>query len=119
MNAETSISQSIRIAAGRIGCALFRNTVGRFKTASGQWVVFGLAPGSADLIGWTCVTVTQSMIGKPVAIFTAIEVKVSGAYTEPERLKKQESFIAAVKKDGGYAGFAHNENEAYRIIRGI
>ncbi len=97
---------------------LFRNLVGRFKTTQGLWVNAGLGKGSSDLIGWTPTIVTMDMVGDTVAVFTAIEVKVPGAYTKPTRLAEQESFIAAVRRDGGFAGFADSVDQAKEIIRG-
>lgn len=116
LNAETPVMNLIRIS---VVSKLFRNLVGKFKTVDGQWVNCGLGAGSSDLVGWTRVVVTRSMVGKPVAVFTAIEVKVPGARTEPERLAKQTDFIDAVRRDGGYAGFAQSPVEAKRIINAL
>lgn len=118
MNAETPLSQRIRLRASLSLCALFRNLVGKFKTEAGAWVNCGLGPGSSDLVGWTRVVVTHDMVGRPVAVFTAVEVKVPGARTEPERLQKQRGFVDAVRRDGGRAGFATTEKEAQDIIDG-
>lgn len=107
MNAETPLSQQIRLEAGRLGAVLFRNLVGKFKTAQGAWVVCGLGIGSSDLIGWAA-------DGR----FLAIEVKVPGARTEQNRLSAQLNFIDAVKRAGGRAGFARSLEEARAIILG-
>ncbi len=115
MNAETPIMQLIRLG---LRIPLFRNLVGKFKTVQGQWVNAGLGKGSSDLIGWTPTTITQEMVGKKVAVFTAIEVKVPGARTEPSRIFDQTLFIEAVKRDGGFAGFADGVGPAKEIIRG-
>lgn len=118
MNAETPLSQRIRLVASNFSAALFRNLVGKFQTVNGDYVNCGLGPGSSDLVGWTRVTITQDMVGKPAAIFTAVEVKVPGAHTDPDRLKKQTAFIDAVKRDGGRAGFASSEADAVGVICG-
>ena len=107
--------QTIRLC---LRVPLFRNLVGKFKTVQGQWVNAGLGRGSSDLIGWTPVKVTKNMVGRRIAVFTAIEVKVPGSRTEPRRLVDQEAFIAAVKRDGGYAGFADTVGRAKEIIGG-
>lgn len=73
----------------------------------------GLCKGSSDLIGFTSVVVTQDMVGKSVAIFTAIEVK-QDAKVSPE----QQNFIDVVKDAGGFAGVARNEEDAARIVNG-
>jgi hypothetical protein len=118
MNAETPLTNSIRLGVVDLGVVLFRNLVGKFQTAQGGWVKCGLGPGSSDTVGWTRVVVTQAMVGQPLAVFTAIEVKVPGARTEPERLEQQRSFVAAVQRDGGIAGFATSVAAARAVIRG-
>ena len=75
---------------------------------------FGLMQGSADLIGWTEVTVTPEMVGQSVAVFTSIEVKTATGRAR----KNQERWATYVKKSGGLAGFARDEQEARRIISG-
>lgn len=107
--------QRIRLA---LRTPLFRNLVGRFQTRDGGWVNAGLGKGSSDLIGWTPVIVTKEMVGRRVAIFTAIEVKMPGAYTNPKRLLEQWAFLAAVRKDGGFSGLADSPEKAKEIVRG-
>lgn len=118
MNAETPLMNSVRLAAAELGCKLFRNLVGTFYTRYGGKVTCGLGPGSSDTIGWTRVTITPAMVGRTIAVFTAIEVKVPGARTEPARLEQQKAFIATVLRDGGLAGFADSPAAAKGIIRG-
>ena len=118
MNQETPIMNAIRVRLGAAGCALFRNLVGTFRTHAGDPVRCGLGPGSSDLVGWTRVTVTPAMVGRPLAVFTAVEVKVPGAHTAPDRLAAQTRFIDAVLRDGGLAGFADSPDAAQRIING-
>lgn len=63
-------------------------------------VTFGLCVGSSDLVGWTEVEITPEMVGKKVAIFTAVEVKKE----KGGRVKKeQRAFLKAVEKAGGIA----------------
>ena len=38
-----------------------------------------------DMCGWTSVKVTQDMVGKPVAIFTAEEVKATGGLSKGQK----------------------------------
>jgi len=71
----------------------------------------GLCVGSSDLIGWTSIRVTQEMVGRLLAVFTAIECKVPGKNATDE----QQIFIDNVRKAGGFAGVAHNEKEALDI----
>jgi hypothetical protein len=69
-------------------------------------VRYGLAnPGGSDLIGWTSRTVTPDMVGKKIAIFTAVEVKTATGRTS----EAQRNFLQAVETAGGIAVIAHNE----------
>lgn len=69
--------------------------------------------GTSDLIGWTTVTVTPDMVGRKLAVFTAIETKESGGGVKREA---QKDFIANVLAAGGFAGFARSVEEARGII---
>jgi hypothetical protein len=53
-NGETTLQQQIRLALGtHPDTKLFRNQVGSLPDPrTGRLVTFGLARGSADLIGW-------------------------------------------------------------------
>jgi hypothetical protein len=78
---------------------IFRNNNGAFKQAGGGMVRYGLGTGTSDFIGWTAKTITDDMVGRSVAIFTAIEVKASdGTLTQ-----EQQKFIDLVNKSGGIA----------------
>lgn len=59
----------------------------------------GLGVGSSDLIGWHEVIITQEMVGKKIAVFTAVEAK-TGKLTATE---EQNRFISAIKNNGGEA----------------
>src|SRR5690242_12972385 len=63
----------------------------------------GLTIGSSDTIGWTPVIITEAMIGRKIAVFTAVEIK-----HETELSDKQANFIEEVQEAGGIAGVAHN-----------
>ena len=69
---------------------------------------------SSDLIGWTEVVITPEMVGKKVAIFTAIEVKpetfkIKAEYTE-NRPKAQEKFCQLVRNAGGFGAIINSVN---------
>ena len=72
---------------------------------------FGLARGSADLIGWRTVTITPDMVGQQVAVFTSIEVKTPTGRIRPE----QQQWLDAVQAAGGIAGVARSVKDALRI----
>lgn len=73
----------------------------------------GLCKGSSDLIGWTTRVITEDMVGKNIAIFTAIEVKTKYGKPTAEQL----NFIKQVKLSGGIAGVARDENDAIQLIK--
>ena len=73
----------------------------------------GLIKGSSDLVGWTTIIITADMIGKPVAIFTAIETKKKGGKSASD---EQLTFIQNVKTAGGIAAQVRSEDEASAII---
>lgn len=109
---ETKLIREIQLLATRLHARLFRNNTGKIQSIDGRWHVFGLCVGSSDLIGWTPVTVTADMVGKRIAIFTAIEGKSDAGRVSPE----QNNFIAAVRRDGGLAGIARDLPTAEKIL---
>lgn len=76
-------------------------------------VTFGLAPGSSDLVGLTTITVTQDMVGQPIAVFTAAEVKNGRGRLESGQL----NFVEFVRKAGGFADVVRTPEEAIRLVR--
>lgn len=113
MRKESTILVGIMLAASKLGHRLFRNTTGSYNH-EGRWIRYGLAnPGGSDLIGWTEVTVTHGMIGKKVAIFTAVEGK-----TQTMRAtKEQQNFIDNVKAAGGIALVARDVADYEHALR--
>ena len=113
-NVETNIQQRIRLALGtREDVRLFRNQVGQLPDPrTGRPVQFGLAKGSADLVGWKTVTVTPDMLGQQIAVFTSIEVKTpNGRLSGPQR-----NWLHTVQTAGGIAGVARSPEDAALII---
>ena len=115
-NAETTLQQQIRLALGmHPDTRLFRNQVGSLPDPrTGRLVTFGLARGSADLIGWRTVLVTQDMVGQQLAVFTSIEVKTPTGRLAP----LQANWFDAVQNAGGIAGVARSVDDAKQIIKG-
>jgi hypothetical protein len=114
-NAETTLQQQIRLALGtRTDLRLFRNQVGQLPDPrTGRPVQFGLARGSADLIGWRTITITPDMVGTQLAVFTSIEVKTPNGRIRPE----QHAWLGAVRSAGGIAGIARSVCDANEILR--
>lgn len=73
----------------------------------------GLPPGFADLFGLVAVEITPDMVGKKLAVFTALEVK-DGARVSP----LQRNFINAVNDNGGRAGVVRSVDDAERLVFG-
>ena len=113
-NAETTLQQQIRLALGTNPDArIFRNQVGSLPDPrTGRLVTFGLARGSADLIGWRTVTITQAMVGSRIAVFTSIEVKTERGRVRPE----QHAWLSTVQGAGGIAGVARSVEEAEQLL---
>lgn len=130
---EPSLLRSIQIAISRIGARVLRNNVGvgwtggitRYTSEAiinvrpGDVVIrqarplhAGLGVGSADLIGWAPVVVDESMLGRTLAVFLAVEVKAG----RTKVTKEQEDFLAAVRAAGGIAVVARDENEATAAV---
>jgi hypothetical protein len=113
-NAETTLQQQIRLALGtNSDVRAFRNQVGSLPDPrTGRLVTFGLARGSADLIGWRTVTITQAMVGTRLAVFTSIEVKTPTGRIRPD----QQAWLAVVQGAGGIAGIARSVDDALRFV---
>jgi hypothetical protein len=123
---ERNTQNRIMLLLSKAGTKIFRNNTamgwagpshrqpnGDVIVRNGYPIRAGLCEGSSDLIGWTPVTITPEMVGRRVAIFTAVEVKTPTGRPTHEQL----NFIARLKADGGYAGIARSEEEAIQIIK--
>lgn len=122
---ETNIQNKIRIdLSSRGDCVIFRNNVGMAYQGvlkggtlfDARPVKFGLCEGSSDLIGYTKTKITADMVGKTVAIFTAIEVKAERGVASPA----QRNFVSTINIAGGIGGIARSSGDAHQIIgRGV
>lgn len=110
---ESQIQKEIMRELPSTGCVIFRNNTGVCRDG-GRFVRYGLCKGGSDLIGWTPTVITPAMVGKTVAIFSAVEVKKDGGKMSEEQLY----FVGRVLGDGGYAGSATSVDEAKRIVGG-
>lgn len=110
---EQSIQQLIRLKLSNGSVRLLRNNTGVLQDKNGRPVQFGLAKGSADLIGWKTVTVTPEMVGQQVAVFTSIEVKTPTGRIRPE----QEQWMKVVRGAGGIAGIARSVEDAEALVQ--
>jgi hypothetical protein len=112
---ETQLQQEIRLALGtRPDLRLYRNNCGSLPDPrTGRPVQFGLARGSADLIGWRTITITPEMVGQQLAVFTSIEIKTPNGRVKPEQHAWQRTVSAA----GGIAGIARSIQDANDLVR--
>lgn len=100
---ESNIQRLVMLALSEAGCLVWRNNTGRYQTADGRVIQYGLCVGSSDIIGVT-----------PDGRFLAVEVKAkTGRPT-----KQQILFINAVLKAGGIAGIVRSPAEALALIGG-
>lgn len=126
MSKETNLMKTIQLALGKLpNVKLFRNNTGmgwqgtRMKAPAGLVTLSdarpldaGLCKGSSDLIGWTSVVITPEMVGKKVALFTALEIKnESGRITT-----EQQNFVDQVAQAGGIAGIVRTPEFAENLI---
>jgi hypothetical protein len=111
---EAAIQQSVRLALGQHPAVrMFRNNSGAYKDPrSGRVIRYGLATGSADLIGWQTVTITPDMVGQRFARFVSVEVKAPKGRLTPE----QETWRAAVLKAGGIAVVARSVEDVQFLV---
>lgn len=113
-NQETTIQQRIRLAVGLLpDVRIFRNQVGSLPDPrTGRLVTFGLARGSADLIGWRTIEITPDMVGRRIAVFCSLEVKTAtGRLTEQQR-----NWLDAVRRAGGIAGVVRSAADAQALL---
>ena len=122
--AEREITNALLLRLSKTGARLFRNNTGmawageklQGPTGAARLVTLknarplhaGLCKGSSDLIGWTPVEITESMVGKKLAVFTALEVKSPRGRTSEE----QERFINEVTRAGGIGRVVRKPEDA-------
>lgn len=119
MKQENSILREIQVEASSLGARVFRNNRGMFLSLDGKRKIrAGLdTDGASDLIGLTPVFITQEMVGKKIAVFTAIEVKKPSASLKTATALAQAKFIEFVKMNGGFAGFCNDKNFLKKLLR--
>lgn len=116
---ESFIQDMIRCNAPALGCLLMRNNSGVLKDVNGRPIRYGLMNDSkilndqiksSDLIGFTRVTITPEMIGRTLAVFTAVEVKAGDWKPSAtcKREKAQRAFVDWIVANGGIAGMVNS-----------
>lgn len=128
MTPEGNLMRRIMLALSNLrGVVTFRNNSGmawmgeivRRDDAKGlltlrnpRPVSFGLVNGASDIIGWTTVVVTPDMVGRRLAVFTAVEVKTPEGRTTPAQVRFIDNLTAA----GGIATVARSVEEATAAV---
>lgn len=111
---ESLLLKQVMLAISKTGTLVFRNNVGVAVYPDGSRVVYGLCPGSSDLITLTPTLITEKHLGSVLGIFGAVEIKTPrGRPTDA-----QARFIQAVAAKGGRAGIARSVAEALAILDG-
>lgn len=121
MKAESKILRETIVMASRLGHRLFRQNTGKgwighvirrkkneITICNPRRFISGVK-GMSDLIGWTSITVTPDMVGRTVAIYTAIETKSDRG----RATKEQQAYIDTVLRAGGIAALV-KKGEDYR-----
>ena len=101
---------------------LFRNKVGKLIKHTRESITLvgyrplnsGLCVGSSDLIGWTTIEITPEMVGRKVAVFTALELKTK----KLQATKEQLNFIEQIQIAGGIAGIVRKIEDVQEIKNG-
>lgn len=114
---EARIQQETRLEASKLGVTLFRNNCGAYREPmTGRLIQYGVGnPGGSDLIGWTPLLITPDMVGRTVAIFTAVEVKTPTGRATPAQI----NFIDAVTRAGGFAGIVRDCSHLSAIVKNV
>ena len=122
---ESKLSKDIQTTALKYKCILYRNNSGSFKDKTGRFIRFGIGNISkklwskwktSDLIGYTIVTVTPDMVGKKIAVFTAVEVKQPNTKVDA-RYKAQKKFIDQVTQDGGLGAIINSLESLKKLFK--
>lgn len=106
-----------RLFRNNTGMAYQSNLVKKNKDGSitmWDWRVIhaGLCDGSSDLIGKTTIVVTEDMVGKNIAVFTALEGKSATGIVSDD----QKNFLNFVHAAGGIAGIFRTPEQAVEIF---
>lgn len=127
MTPEGKVQDDVEVLASSFFSRLLRNNSGALFNDLGTMVRYGLGNISAkfnkknkssDLIGWTTITITPDMVGRKVAIFTAIEIKpetfkINPPYRDDSTPWAQERFVYQVREAGGFGAIV-NSGEHYK-----
>ena len=115
MPREQVIQQQIRLDIGiNPNVRLFRNNTGQATDQrTGNFIRYGLAVGSSDLIGIRKVTITPDMVGQTIGVFASLEVKTDTGKPSTD----QKKWLSMVTAFGGIAGVVRSPQDARRLLQ--
>ena len=109
---ELSYRKDIQVFRNNVGIGAAYNFQTRSLRRPLQIIRYGLCNGSSDLIGWKSVEITPDMVGKKLAVFTAIEVKRPTNFKTSD---EQKEFIQNVQAAGGIGFIAKSEKDLEQL----
>lgn len=124
---EKNIQNEILLACSDKDTALWSNIrglawLGEAKTIdlrlvlirNARQVKYGVGPnGASDIIGFKSIEITPDMVGKRVAVFTALEIKTETGKPSAEQV----AFNKMIEEAGGISGIARTPSEAKEILK--
>jgi hypothetical protein len=112
---EQVIQQQIRLDIGiNPEVRLFRNNCGvATDQRTGNFIRYGLAVGSSDLIGIRKVTITPDMVGQTIGVFASLEVKTDTGKPSTD----QKKWLSMVQAFGGIAGVVRSPQDARSLLQ--
>ena len=127
MAGEAEVLAAVALAVGSLpGVRVFRNTVGTgwsgevvsnerglLTLRRPRFVRYGLAPGSADLVGWQSVVVRPEHVGMRLARFVSLETKGPGGSPDPDQL----TWLARTTEAGAAAAVVYSTTQALTALR--
>ena len=123
---ESELNTKIHVDAAKQEITLFRNNVGvgysgdvvnkseeYITLRNWRMIRFGLFKGSSDYIGWKKIRIIPEMVGRVLAIFTAVENKSKRGRVS----KEQNTFLTNLEKSGGLAIVARDTADLHDGIK--
>lgn len=123
---ESDILKLAMMRASALGGVVFRNNVakawvGVVTQKTEDLLVLrnyrvlhaGLCEGSSDAIGWKSIVITPDMVGKRVAVFTAIETKTP---KKGQLSEEQCKFLRAAWNAGAFAAVVRQEADVDKML---
>lgn len=106
----------IRLFRNQVGFGFVGNVINRgagsVTLGNARPVTMGLMPGSGDLIGWRSLHVTPDMVGRNIAAFLSVEVKLTSGHLQ----ENQVIWMERVQLAGGCAIVARTTDSIDQVL---